>query len=197
VTTPSRAGCFISFLITWSTTGDFYYALIVQVDPSAAGSSAGRNLPRAYYRPVRRDRNPSKPAEARRLLPSLADAMKADPYLWVVLVMREDYIAALDPYSHLLPGQLRARYYMRRMGVASALDAIRKPVERIRAFEPGVAELLVDNMRLITGSKISGQNDQPVYGEFVEPVQLQVVCFQLWEGIQPRGSTTKRKHITG
>ena len=114
----------------------------------------------------------------------LADAMKADPYLWVVLVMREDYVAALDPYAHLLPGQLRSRYYMRRMGVESALDAIRKPVEKIRAFEAGVPELLVDNMRLITASKISGQNDQPVYGEFVEPVQLQVVCYQLWERIQ-------------
>jgi hypothetical protein len=114
----------------------------------------------------------------------LADAMEADPYLWVILVMREDFVAALDPYAHLLPGQLRARYYMRRMGVQSALDAIRKPVEKIRAFEPGVAELLVDNMRLISSSGAGGPEGSPVYGEYVEPVQLQVVCFQLWERLQ-------------
>ena len=119
----------------------------------------------------------------------LADAMEADPYLWVILVMREDFVAALDPYAHLLPGQLRARYYMRRMRVPSALDAIRKPVENIRAFEPGVAELLVDNMRLISSSGPGSQADQPVYAEYVEPVQLQVVCYQLWERLQQSEDT--------
>ena len=36
----------------------------------------------------------------------LADAMQADPYLWVVLAMREDHIAELDPYISLLPDGL-------------------------------------------------------------------------------------------
>jgi hypothetical protein len=36
-------------------------------------------------------------------LRQLAEAMQADPYLWVVLAMREDHIAELDPYVSLLP----------------------------------------------------------------------------------------------
>ena len=54
------------------------------------------------------------------LFQQLAQAMQEDPYLWVVLVMREDYIAALDPYAHLLPGGLRVRYYMQRLGREAA-----------------------------------------------------------------------------
>ena len=34
----------------------------------------------------------------------LAQAMADDPYLWVIFVMREDYIASLDPYAYLVPG---------------------------------------------------------------------------------------------
>ena len=166
----------------------FYYADRLAEVASVAGSSVPVEvLPRALIIDQFEEivtTHPEAWQKREDFFRQLSEAMKADPYLWVVLVMREDYIAALDPYAHLLPGQLRSRYYMRRMGVESALDAIRKPVEKIRAFEAGVPELLVDNMRLITASKIPGQNDQPVYGEFVEPVQLQVVCYQLWERIQ-------------
>ena len=55
----------------------------------------------------------------------LAQAMQEDPYLWVVLVMREDYIAMLDPYAHLLSGGLRVRYYMERLGWEAALSAVK------------------------------------------------------------------------
>jgi hypothetical protein len=119
----------------------------------------------------------------------LAEAMEQDPYLWVVLVMREDYVAALDPFAHILPNQLRARFYMRRMGYDSALDAVRKPVERMRPFDTGIAETLVDNLRLVSGTM--GQTGQlaPVYGEFIEPVQLQVVCYQLWSNLMKEVDT--------
>jgi WD40 repeat protein len=114
----------------------------------------------------------------------LREAMDCDPFLWVVLVMREDYVAEIEPYAYLLPGHLRARFYMQRMGYAAALEAVRKPVETLRPFDPGVAEKLVDNLRLIAVSETG--DDQPHYieGEFVEPVQLQVVCHQLWENLK-------------
>ncbi|MFN8456930.1 MAG: hypothetical protein U0401_20075 [Anaerolineae bacterium] len=41
------------------------------------------------------------------------------PLLWVVLTLREDYVAALDPYAHLLTGKLQARCFMQRMGSQS------------------------------------------------------------------------------
>jgi hypothetical protein len=96
-------------------------------------------------------------------------AMKHDPYLWVILTLREEHLAALDPYAHLLEDKFRTRYYMERMAYPAALEAVKKPVEKIRPFSPGVAEALVENLTT---------------GKYVEPVQLQVVCYQLWTEIK-------------
>ena len=115
----------------------------------------------------------------------LNQAMLDDPNLWVVLTLREDYVAALDPYAPLVADRLRARFYMERMGVAGALEAVRRPAElealgdRRRPFAPGVAEQLVDNLRQM---RVPGQQST-VPGPNVEPVQLQVVCYQLWENL--------------
>ena len=109
--------------------------------------------------------------------------MQADPRLWVVLTLREDYVAALDPYAKRLASRMRTRFYMQRMGYAAALEAVSQPARQYsRPFAPGVAETLVDNLRQIHVQ--SGTATQP--GEFVEPVQLQVVCYQLWENLKPR-----------
>lgn len=112
----------------------------------------------------------------------LRDAVRDDPSLWVVLVMREDYAPDLDPYTSQLPGRLQARFQMRRMDATAALEAIAKPaVIGGRPFGPGVAESLVDNLR-----QIKLDEDRTGLGEFVEPVQLQVVCYQLWQNLQRR-----------
>ena len=122
----------------------------------------------------------------------LHDAMQADPFLWVVLAMREDYVARLSTYADLLPGELRHRYYMQRLREQAALEAITQPVAADkfkRPFEAGVAESLVENLRLIH----TEDNEQSRWGEFVEPVQLQVVCFQLWERLRNRKGETITK----
>jgi hypothetical protein len=132
--------------------------------------------------------HPARWQEREGFFRQLDQAMADDPLLWVVLSMREDYVATLDPYIHLLASKMRARFYMQRMGYEAALEAVRKPAERYsRPFAPGVAENLIDNLRQIRvhGVQVSGQPDtQP--GQFVEPVQLQVVCFQLWENLRER-----------
>ncbi len=120
----------------------------------------------------------------------VAQAMEKDPYLWVVLVMREDYIAALDPYAHMMPGGLRTRYYMQRLAREAAIQAVRRPVENLRPYETGVAEKLVDDLSSIKIQKPEGILVQP--GQYVEPVQLQVVCYGLWQNLPPQGT-----HITG
>ncbi len=54
----------------------------------------------------------------------LNQAMLDDPQLWVVLTLREDYVAALEPYAGLLADRMRARFYMQRMVVKAALAAV-------------------------------------------------------------------------
>jgi hypothetical protein len=60
----------------------------------------------------------------------LDEAMAADPLLWVVLSLREDYVATLEPYSSLLADKLRARFYMQRMGSLTNL-LIGRPMDGI------------------------------------------------------------------
>lgn len=128
-------------------------------------------------------------------------AMADDPLLWIVLTFREDYLAALEPYAPLLVGNMRARFSMQRMGSEAALEAIKKPAAQAgRPFAPGVAESLVDNLRQVRvesplSPPVSGGSEafppsqgglRGVLGQFVEPVQLQVVCYQLWENLKGR-----------
>ncbi len=124
----------------------------------------------------------------------LAQAMQDDPYLWVVIVMREDYIAALDPYAHHLPGGLRVRYYMQRLSREAALVAMKSPVEKLRPYAEGVAEKLVENLASIKVQRPGGKQEiQP--GQYVEPVQLQVVCYGLWENLSSDGTQITEKDL--
>lgn len=113
----------------------------------------------------------------------LNQAILDDPLLWVMLSLREDYVPALQPYHRLLFNSMRARFYMQRMEAEAAIEAIEQPATLgKRPFAPGVAQTLVENLRQI---RVSGTaNTQP--GQFVEPVQLQVVCYQLWENLKHR-----------
>ncbi|MBV7337787.1 hypothetical protein KFU94_58070 [Chloroflexi bacterium TSY] len=126
--------------------------------------------------------HPERWSERAGFFEQLEAAMQADPALWVLLVLREDYVAALDPYAPIMADKLRARYYMERMGVDAALRAIRQPAALgRRPFAPGVAEQLVDNLLRIV---VSAETGETKLGQYVEPVQLQVVCYQLWEELE-------------
>lgn len=123
----------------------------------------------------------------------LAEALQADPYLGIVLSMREDYVPALDPYVRLLPDRLRVYSYMQPMTFDAALKGVKEPARRAgRPFAEGVAEKLVENLRQVRVLGEGGKQDF-VAGEFVEPVQLQVVCYQLWENLHDRAGA----EITG
>jgi hypothetical protein len=70
-----------------------------------------------------------------------------DRALRVVFSMREDYIAELDPYIHLLPDRLGTRYRLDRLRRDAALAAVKNPLQFTHvSFAPGVAERLVDSL---------------------------------------------------
>lgn len=118
----------------------------------------------------------------------LRDAMEQLPSLWVILSMREENVAALDRYKNLLPGGLRTRFYMQSLDHDAALEAIELPAKKAgRPFEAGVAKILVNNLSL---TWIRNHITRQYPGEFVEPLQLQVVCHQLWEDLRTIPGTT-------
>jgi WD40 repeat protein len=101
----------------------------------------------------------------------------ADPKIWALFILREDYLAPLDPYVNFVPTHLQNRFRIDRLTRTTAAEAILKPLQGTgRSFAPGAVEALVDN--LATSSS-----------DYIEPLQLQVVCYDLWERMERTGKS--------
>lgn len=112
-------------------------------------------------------------------------ALDDDPLLHVIFAMREEYIARLDSYVHLLPERLRTRFPLERLKKDAALEAITGPLRKAGlSFAKGVAEKLVTDLMRVP-AEIGAEGIEPMWvvGEYVEPVQLQVVCSNLWRDL--------------
>jgi tetratricopeptide (TPR) repeat protein len=121
--------------------------------------------------------------------------LEEDRIARVVFAIREDYIAQLDPYAHLLPEKLRTRFRLQRLRKEAALSAIRGPLRGTgRSFAVGMAEKLVEELLKIRVETATSQTVE-VAGEFVEPVQLQVICQSLWRNLPPEVAIIRRKHL--
>lgn len=113
----------------------------------------------------------------------LSQALEEIRTLKVVFVMREEYIAQLDPLAELLPEKLRTRMHLERLRGNSARSAVVKPFQsRGLSFDAGAAEKLLAELSEIRVAE--GDKFREAHGEFVEPVQLQVVCQSLWENLE-------------
>lgn len=109
-------------------------------------------------------------ADAEGFFHQMREALDCLPRLGVVLAMREDHIAAIDPYLPLFPRRLRARFRMERLGPQGALTAIERPAENAGcSFAPGIAERLVDDLRRIKIQHVTSQQTS-IVGAYIEPV---------------------------
>ena len=137
--------------------------------------------------------HPGFEAHREEFFQQMRQAIASNRLLSVVFVMREDRIAGLDTYAPLLPDRLNTRFRMERLGRRSAVEAIRLPaLEAGRPYAENVAEALADNLR---EERAPGE-ERNIRGQFVEPVQLQVVCLRLWESLRDRpGSTVTHQDL--
>ena len=127
--------------------------------------------------------------DARGFFEQLAKVLADMPKLGVVLAMREDHVAGLDPFAPLLPRRLKARFRMEQLKSDGALEAVKKPAQNAsHPFNEGVAEKLVDDLRRVRVAQDQSEQakEDTVLGPYVEPVQLQVVCRRLWENLPDR-----------
>lgn len=123
------------------------------------------------------------------------DTLEEDPLLRVVFIIREDYLAQLDPYARLLPEELHTRFRLERMGREAALSAIVGPLAGIgRCYADGVAEKLVEELLKVRVDTLAGKSEI-ITGEFIEPVQLQVVCQNLWQELPPTVTVVTQDHL--
>ncbi len=101
---------------------------------------------------------------------------------WALFSMREDFIAQLDPYLHLVPTRFNTRYRLDLLGASAAETAIRQPAEEAGVrFSAAAADRLVDDLRRVRVKRGAAVTEE--LGPYVEPVQLQVVCRQLWSSV--------------
>jgi tetratricopeptide (TPR) repeat protein len=126
----------------------------------------------------------------------IAKAVTTDPLLRIALVIREDYLAQLDPFAPIMPEKLKPHFRLERLRREAALLAIKGPLKNTqRNLEEGAAEALVDDLLKVRIENMFGDTVE-VLGEFVEPVQLQVVCHRWWqEELASLITQITRKHI--
>ncbi len=111
----------------------------------------------------------------------LGDLLRTDRSLWALIAIREDYLAAIEPYARPLPNRLSVTYRLDFLDARSAVEAIQGPARDSGVdFKEDAAIQLVDNLRKIRVQREDGSTEEQS-GPYVEPVQLQVVCRRLWD----------------
>jgi tetratricopeptide (TPR) repeat protein len=105
--------------------------------------------------------------------------------LWAVFVLREDYLAPLDPYAEQLPTHLKNRFRLDLLSRKAAEDTISGTVEAAgRNFAPLALDKLVADLAMMRVQQPGG-DFKSESGPYIEPLHLQVVCRGLWERMAP------------
>ncbi|MBM3753858.1 MAG: hypothetical protein FJW38_07750 [Acidobacteria bacterium] len=95
----------------------------------------------------------------------------AEPTIWALFVLREDFLATLDPYIRQLPTHLKNRFRIDLLKPGEAAKAISGPAAGLeRTWDPEAAQKLAYNLAAETG--------------VVEPMHLQIVCQDIWTGMR-------------
>lgn len=121
----------------------------------------------------------------------IAEALENTTELRIVIVIREDYLAELDRFTEILPERLRPRFRLERLQHDAALLAIKGPIERLKyvgienkyseqEIESQIEVLIKELLKIQVEDPFSGKPSE-LDGQFVEPIQLQIVCQKWWQ----------------
>ena len=118
-----------------------------------------------------------------------------DPGRWALFSMREEYIAQLDPFRSLIPDRLERRARLELLGPDAARKAMEGPATNSGLpFARDAADVLIDDLRKVRVQDGTGVREE--LGPSVEPVQLQVVCRELWERVAPQATSIEKSDVT-
>jgi hypothetical protein len=122
----------------------------------------------------------------------VGDALFTEHY-WALFSMREDNAASLGSLVRQLPTRLETRFRLELLTTDRAEEVIQKPAESqgVKFDSDAVQKLIVD-LRTVKAQNLEGQTEEKL-GEFVEPMQLQVVCYRLWENLGLTKNTDKKE----
>ena len=130
-----------------------------------------------------------------RYLEDLAAALEQDPGLHVLICLREEYLADILNLAYVLPDRGRTQFRLSRLRHDNAVEAVELPIQATgRTFADGVVARLVEDLMRIRVETMPGEAME-VLGEFVEPVQLQVVCSSLWRSLPADTTQITDAHV--
>lgn len=119
-------------------------------------------------------------SEKHRFFDALATVLEDDTR-WALFMARDEAIGPLAEYRAQLPMGLRSTFRLDGLDHRAAREAMARPaLDAGRPFTPDALDRLVDDLARIHVQRPDGSVHTGV-GPTVEPVQLQVVCRQLWE----------------
>lgn len=121
--------------------------------------------------------------DAKRIFFDTIGELLTQRWIWALFVLREDYLAQLDPYVRCVPTHLNNRYRLDLLRKSQAQEAIEKTAASTvpkRIFHPDAISALKDSLSTVNVTRPDGTTGTE-QGEYVEPLQLQLVCFDLWE----------------
>jgi WD40 repeat protein len=122
-------------------------------------------------------------------------ALQVDALLRVLFLTREDFLARIEPFMRQLKPFQQARFRLALLDKEGACAAITGPLRGTgRRFKEGTADALVAELRKMRVETAHGQPLE-VVGEYVEPVQLQVVCRNLWRSLPPDVEEISPEHL--
>jgi hypothetical protein len=111
----------------------------------------------------------------------LGNVLRSDR-CWGLLSIREDFMGGLAPFAALVPSRLKIRYRIDFLGREAALEAVQCPADDQGVeFTDEAADLLVKDLAKVRRQLPGEQKATLIDGPYVEPVQLQAVCTELWD----------------
>ncbi len=116
----------------------------------------------------------------REFFDQLGDLLR-NPRVWALFVLREDYLAPLDPFLDQVPTHFRNRFRIDLLSLDGAREAIVNPALAGGREFPAADRLLHDLATMKVQQPDGSFVEQT--GRHVEPVQLQVVCYRLWDAM--------------
>jgi len=115
-------------------------------------------------------------------LADVADALRIDPSLSVILVIRKECLSDLVGLTDkVLDRSLIEDYRLLPMDRANVVEAITLPIKRYAKFEERALDEILEQLQ--------------TRGEFLEMVHLQIVCQRLWERLKQGITDIKTEHL--
>ncbi len=100
---------------------------------------------------------------------------------WALFAVREDFLGQFAPYILPIPNRFNVKFRLDLLAVDAAREAIQSPARNAGVnFTQSAAQKLVDDLRSVLVQLPDGSIETQL-GQYVEPVQLQVVCYNLWQ----------------